>query len=207
MVLPLQHGSADLLLRVIAVFKQSACPAGLAWLGQWEQTSKLGWAKMRQQAFRIVTCGLLLFGVSACANRDGTENETVDLQTQLNAGRDANAFNTDQSIFDIFNRNAPDVSVEVNRYLWNASLDVLNFMPIESVDPFTGVIVFGFGTPPGGGQSYRGTVYIKDPALEARSLTVAMQTRSGPVAAGTKRAVEDAILSRARQLRIADGKR
>jgi hypothetical protein len=162
---------------------------------------------MKKQAFRIIAWGVLAVSLGACANLRG-QDEQADGQPRIfDAGRDANAFNTGQSIFDIFNRNAPDVSVEVNRYLWNASLDVLNFMPIESVDPFTGVIVFGFGTPPGGGQAYRGTVHVKDPALDARSLTVALQTRSGPVAAGTQRAVEDAILSRARQLRIADGRR
>ncbi len=96
-------------------------------------------------------------------------------------------------------------NVAVNRYLWAASIDVLNFLPITSVDPFTGVIVMGYGTPPGGNRAYRATVYITDPALDARSLNVALATGSGPVAPETARAVEDAILSRARQLRIADG--
>lgn len=96
-------------------------------------------------------------------------------------------------------------NVAVNRYLWAASLDVLNFLPVESVDPFTGVIVMGYGTPPGGSRAYRATVQISDPALDARSLNLAILTRSGPAAAETTRAVEDAILSRARQLRIADG--
>jgi len=82
---------------------------------------------------------------------------------------------------------------------------VLSFLPVQSVDPFTGVIVTGFGTPPGGNRAYRATVYITDPALDARSLNVALQSRSGPVATETQRAIEDAILSRARQLRIADG--
>jgi hypothetical protein len=95
--------------------------------------------------------------------------------------------------------------VAVNRYLWAASLDVLSFLPIESVDPFTGVIVTGYGTPPGGSRAYRATIHISDPALDARSLNVALATRSGPVAAETQRAVEDAILSRARQLRVGDG--
>ncbi|WP_407493936.1 DUF3576 domain-containing protein [Pseudooceanicola sp. MF1-13] len=94
--------------------------------------------------------------------------------------------------------------VAVNRYLWNASLEVLDFLPVQSVDPFSGVIVTGYGTPPGGGRAYRATIYIKDPALDARSLNVALATRGGPVAAGTQRAVEDAILTRARQLRTAD---
>ncbi|PWG15607.1 DUF3576 domain-containing protein [Salibaculum griseiflavum] len=96
-------------------------------------------------------------------------------------------------------------SVAVNRYIWAASLEVLSFLPVESVDPFTGVIDFGYGTPPGSGRAYRATVYITDPALDARSLNVAIQTRSGPVAQETVLAVEDAILSRARQLRIRDG--
>ena len=96
--------------------------------------------------------------------------------------------------------------VAVNRYLWAASLDVLNFLPVQSVDPFTGVITTGYGTPPGGGRAYRATIYITDPALDARALNVALQTQSGPVAVETQRAVEDAILNRARQLRIADGR-
>lgn len=95
--------------------------------------------------------------------------------------------------------------VAVNRYLWAASLDVLNFLPVESVDPFTGVIVMGYGTPPGGNRAYRATIAITDPALDARSLNVSLLTRTGPAAAETTRAIEDAILSRARQLRIGDG--
>ncbi|MEM8981200.1 MAG: DUF3576 domain-containing protein, partial [Pseudomonadota bacterium] len=98
------------------------------------------------------------------------------------------------------------VTVRVNRYIWNASLDVLNFLPVESADPFSGVISMGFGTPPGGSRAYRATIFVRDPALDARSLRVALQTRNGPVDADTQRAVEDAILTRARQLRLADNR-
>jgi len=99
----------------------------------------------------------------------------------------------------------PNTTVEVNKYIWQASLEVLNFLPIESVDPFTGVIVTGYGTPPGGGRSYRATIYVQDPALDARSLKVALQGSGGAsVSRETVRAVEDAILTRARQLRIRD---
>ncbi len=100
----------------------------------------------------------------------------------------------------------PNTTVAVNKYIWQASQDVLSFLPIESVDPFTGVIVYGYGTPPGGGRAYRATVFVQDPALDARSLNIAMQSKGGPVPAETVRAIEDAILTRARQLRIADGK-
>ncbi|WP_299360754.1 DUF3576 domain-containing protein [uncultured Paracoccus sp.] len=101
----------------------------------------------------------------------------------------------------------PNQQVAVNRYLWNASLEVLDFLPVQSIDPFTGVIVTGYGTPPGGGRAYRATVKISDPALDARSLKVALQdSGGGAVAPGTVRAVEDAILTRARQLRVRDGR-
>ncbi len=100
-----------------------------------------------------------------------------------------------------------DVGTSVNRYLWNASLDALSFLPVETVDPFTGVISTGYGTPPGGGRAYRATIYISDPSLDARSLKVAIQTRGGgPVSAETVRAVEDAILTRARELRVRDSR-
>jgi len=109
------------------------------------------------------------------------------------------------SLFDLFsNADDPNVTLEVNRYLWAATLDVLNFLPVQNADPFSGVIQFGYGTPPGGGRAYQATVLIQDPALDARSLNIALRTRGGAVSRDTQRAIEDAILTRARQLRIRD---
>jgi hypothetical protein len=112
------------------------------------------------------------------------------------------------TIWDLFkNADDPNITVEVNKYLWQASLEVLNFLPIQSVDPFSGIIVTGYGTPPGGGRSYRATIYVTDPALDARSLKVSLQGSGGSaVSSDTVHAVEDAILTRARQLRIADSR-
>ena len=111
----------------------------------------------------------------------------------------------DETIWQLFtNLDDPNVTVEVNRFIWIASLEVLDFLPIESADPFSGIIDFGYGTPPGGGTAYRATVLVNDPALDARSLRVALATRGGPVSRETTRQIEDAILTRARQLRIRD---
>ena len=110
-----------------------------------------------------------------------------------------------ETIWDLLeNVDDPNTTVEVNRYIWNSALEVLDFLPIETADPFSGVIVFGYGTPPGGGTAYRATVYISDPALDARALRVALATRGGAVSRETTRQIEDAILTRARQLRIRD---
>jgi hypothetical protein len=143
--------------------------------------------------------------LAGCGSGFGQQEMDAETRRQLQeagALRDADR----STIWDIFGaRDDPNVTVEVNRYLWQASLEILDFMPIEAADPFSGVISYGYGTPPGGSQSYRATVFISDPALEARSLRVALQSRSGAVGRETARQIEDAILTRARQLRIRDG--
>ena len=108
------------------------------------------------------------------------------------------------TIWDVTNRDLKTTPVKVNRYIWQASLEVLDFMPIETIDPFSGVIVMGYGTPPGGKTKYEATVLVTEPALDARTLRVSLRTPSGPADPETMRALEDAILSRARQLREAD---
>lgn len=103
-----------------------------------------------------------------------------------------------------------ETSRAANKYLWNASLETLSFLPLEQADPFTGLMVTGYGTAPGAARQYRATILVTGPALDATSLKVALFRRSGgrdiPAASGTVREVEDAILARARQLRIRDAR-
>ena len=53
---------------------------------------------------------------------------------------------------------------------------------------------------------YKATIYIQDPSLEARALKVTLLRKDGLVDPQTIRTIENAILSRARQLRISDDK-
>lgn len=102
----------------------------------------------------------------------------------------------------------------VNKYLWQASLDTLSFLPLASTDPFTGVIATDWGVNPAApGERFKVTAYITSPALSAASLKVAVyrevQNEQGqwlpaPVSAETARKLEDAILIRAREIRIAE---
>lgn len=147
-------------------------------------------------ALALSGCGGRSFFNSDRADDRATAREYALEQRQAETG-------TMDSIWDLFaGGRDPGVSLNVNRYLWTASLEVLDFLPIEQVDPFSGVITTGFGTPPGGGRPYRATIAVTDAALDARSLNVALITRNGPASAETVRAVEDAILTRARQIRI-----
>ncbi|MCJ7874194.1 DUF3576 domain-containing protein [Marinovum sp. 2_MG-2023] len=152
----------------------------------------------------VILLAAATFALTACSTKfqPGRDpNEILDEEIYGDRGRPRS------TIWDFFAGPQDRARVgRVNKYIWNASLEVLDFLPVESVDPFTGVIVTGYGTPPGGGRAYRATIFVKDPALDARSLNLALQTRSGPVSADTARAIEDAILTRARQLRAVDSK-
>lgn len=146
----------------------------------------------------------LALSLAACGSARNNDLSATPRPAQYTDPTNPNNLDTQDTIWSIFGDQDTETRVLVNKYLWAASLEVLSFLPVQTVDPFTGVIVTGFGTPPGSGRAYRATVLIDDPALDARSLNVSLQTRNGPASPATARAVEDAILSRARQLRIAD---
>jgi hypothetical protein len=156
--------------------------------------------------------GLAVLGliVSGCGFFGGTDRTPVETRPASEIADDIiyqDRQRPTSTLFDLFRaRNDAGQVGAVNKYIWNAALETLDFLPVESVDPFTGVITTGFGTPPGGGRAYRATILVNDPALDARSLNVALMTRSGPASASTVRAVEDAILTRARQLRQRDSR-
>ncbi len=155
----------------------------------------------------IGSLGSRLFG----ADRSQQIEESYEIPENATAGTPPPALTPSQPRAPrrgLFGRNRAEAAatIQVNRYLWAAALDVLAFLPLRSADPFSGVIVTGYGTPPGGGRAYRATILIQDPALDARALNVSLMTRAGPASADTIRAVEDAILARARQLRQRDGR-
>ena len=106
------------------------------------------------------------------------------------------------TIFDLLDPPDENAILGVNKFLWRAATDVLSVLPLEAADPFTGTLVYGPGSVPGSGRSYRVTVLITDPALDARSLKVSVRSRGGAASSELSRQIENAILTRARELRI-----
>ncbi len=94
----------------------------------------------------------------------------------------------------------------VNRYIWAGALDTLSFLPLEAADPFSGLIVTGWGRVGGAPGLYRVTVYVQRADLGITSLRVAAfrQSGSGSVSLSAESIdqIENAILVRARQLRV-----
>lgn len=104
------------------------------------------------------------------------------------------------------------VTLGVNSYLWHASLDTLAFMPLSSADPFGGVIITDwYSAPDDKNERMKVTVYILDRRLRADGIKIAVfrQTNAGGVWSDAavnpdmSTRLEDAILTRARELRLA----
>ena len=104
------------------------------------------------------------------------------------------------------------MTLGVNSYLWHASLDTLSFMPLASADPFGGVIITDWYTPPETpNERFKLNVYILDRQLRADGIkaTVFRQSHAPDgrwvdmtVDPKTATDLENAILTRARQLRV-----
>ena len=102
--------------------------------------------------------------------------------------------------------------IGVNSFLWRASLDTLSFMPLASADPFGGVIITDWFAPPETpDERFKVTVYILDKRLRADGLKVAVFRQEkgeagwvdAAVGGTTRTDIENNILARARELRIA----
>lgn len=109
---------------------------------------------------------------------------------------------------------AAEAGIGVNGYLWRASLDTIGFMPLVSADPWGGVIITDwYANPEKSDEQFKVTIYITDARLRADALSanVVKKVRDAngawvdtAVNDQTKVDIENAILTRARELRLSD---
>jgi hypothetical protein len=105
-------------------------------------------------------------------------------------------------------------AIGVNSYLWRATLDTLAFMPLASADPYGGVVITDwYINPEKPDERFKCTVYILDTRLrgDALKVTVFKEVSNGAggwapsqAADQTSVDIENAILTRARQLRLSN---
>jgi hypothetical protein len=140
---------------------------------------------------RVLTVVLCAAFLAACGGSNNDMDETGSGSTAIESGK---------------------VTLGVNSFLWHASLDTLAFMPLSSADPFGGVIITDwYSAPDDQNERMKVTVYILDRRLRADGLKIAVfrQTHASgawadaAVNPDTATRLEDAILTRARELRLA----
>jgi ABC-type oligopeptide transport system substrate-binding subunit len=153
----------------------------------------------------IAACACLL---AACSSNNATTASMATTSTTSSSG---------SSWFWPFGGDEGDApaadmpQLGVNSYLWRATLDTLNFMPLASADPVGGVVISDwYAAPDKPDEHVKVTVYILDRRLRADAVKVSVfrQVRSAngwndtAVNADTGIKLENAILARARELRL-----
>lgn len=154
---------------------------------------------------RGVSAGIMavcLVGLAACSSGGPKTVQTQERGGFLGLGRGGGG------------KAAEVPAIGVNGYLWRATLDTLAFMPLASADPYGGVVITDwYVNPEKPDERFKCTVYILDSRLRADGLNVAVfkQVRDGsggwidaPTAGQTETDMENAILTRARQLRLSN---
>ncbi len=151
-------------------------------------------------------CIVAALALTACSVlRPDSNREPGQSRADDNPGGGVSVFGGGRS-----NRGS-SAGIGVNSYLWRASLDTLQFMPLASEDPFGGVIITDwYSDPTTPTERFKATVYILDTRLRADALNVSIfrqQQVNGvwadaAVDPETEIQIENAILTRARQLRL-----
>jgi len=174
---------------------------------------------MSLRSLSKIGCGLMALALVACsgatvgpATQPVPSEQTEKIRQQYGTIHGNDGF----ALFD--SRPQPDggggggAGIGVNVYLWRAALETIDFMPLVQADPFGGVIITDWHSPSGSpDERFKLTIYILDRVLRADAVKVAVfrQVNDGgtwsdaTVDAGTKTGIEDSILTRARELRIA----
>lgn len=170
----------------------------------------------------LALCALtLLFPVTACSDYYGTDSgerirAPLDDKEERRASRGKL---TGEDGWDILGgsdeEDTSNSGIGVNGFLWRATLDTLSFMPIASADPFGGVILTDwYEDPKAPGERYKVNAVILDKRLRADGVTVSVfkqkydngSWRDQDTGTSMARKLEDTILTRARELRIATTK-
>ena len=179
----------------------------------------------------LAVAGLTLLCLAACGDSDSTFNPKSDKPYEGEI-RDKNRLGTGLGgerqetgslfgpggLFGSKNEQKGDngSGVAVNAFLWRASLDTINFIPLVSADPFGGVIITDWYTPAESpSERMKVQITILDRELRADGVRVSVFKQQASAKGGgwvdaqvdphTNTDIENAILTRARQLRIAQG--
>ncbi len=173
---------------------------------------------------RFITISLVLLagatvGLSACSNIETEAKYPTSANRKVN--NDGNSIYSRDSVFGkdglkIFGGKKKEKSIQsdmgVNSFLWRATLDTISFMPLASADPFGGVIITDwYADPKTPNERIKVNAFIMGRELKADGIRIRTfrqevhggAWRDAPVSEETARKLEDAILTRARQLRIA----
>ena len=161
---------------------------------------------------KTVVLSICVLGLVGCedARRQADDDDLLN-KTERRDKKIGNMFGESLLKFNDKDKNSGG-GIGVNQYLWRASLDTLSFMSLRSVDPFGGVIITEwYSSPENPNERIKIDVMIMDRQLRSDGIKVAMHKQhlernnnwvDVEVNPQSISDMEDAILTRARQIKI-----
>lgn len=171
---------------------------------------------------RFFLYSFFILGLVGCKTNDDEIHRDKTGQRDNKGKRERREERTGGYIFDepIFStapsKKSETSGIGVNTYLWKASLEAISFMPKRSADPFGGVLITEwYAYPETPHERLRVEILILGRTLRSDAVKVALfrqiQTKKGwvdaAVAPETIQDFEETILTRAREIKIAEEKR
>ena len=189
-------------------------------------------------SFRIVGCAAVLaLSVAGCGMFGGDKSGSGDTKTvtttdnpyhtdpgkmdprdfnpRIQSDSDASGFTLMAALFGGGgggDKGGGAAGVGVNSFLWRASLDTVSFMPLASADPFGGVIITDWYSPPDTpDERFKVNIFILGRDLRADGVRASVfhqkkdpmgQWVEAAVDGNTATGLENAILTRAREIRL-----
>jgi hypothetical protein len=175
---------------------------------------------MKDQKFVVsgACFGLLALWLTACSSLGLDSDATYSDKDHDNIYKNGSVL-SDKGGADLLDLGGDDnakspggAGIGVNGFLWRATLDTVSFMPISSADPFGGVIITDwYSAPDNLNERTRLNIFIRDRDLRADGVKVSVFRQvkgpggnwvDAPVAPATGSSLENAILTKARQIRL-----
>ena len=168
----------------------------------------------------IYTNGCSFLGDDAKTTTRAPPNEDLQMQRERERREALGADGDESFIRDIFNdvtgigkeKGSNNVGIGVNTFLWRATLDTLSFMPLESADPFGGVIITDwYSNSETSTEKFKIIAYIMGKKLRVDAIKVSIFKKiknsdnewvDKKTNNALKNKIEDAILTNARKYKI-----
>lgn len=144
-----------------------------------------------------------------------TESAMKDAKNRLNTGgglMGEKPMSTDALLNgDKNNISTATIGLPINAILWRSSLDIINFMPLSSADPFAGVIITDWYSPKKDTRERcKVNIFIKGRELKSSNLKVNSFCQNlnnnlwidMPIDEKNNLQIENAILNKAKKLKL-----
>jgi len=165
---------------------------------------------------KIIALTILCFAITSCSGIKTGAPNTNPRHDDLKKDRESGGvFSGKSGIVDLFStyddeESSGTTGIGVSSHLWRASLDTISFMPLASADPFGGVIITDWYSPPNTpDERFKVNIFILSKELRSDGVRTSVFRqaldngiwRDRAVSAETVAGLENSILTRARELK------